>query len=229
MSREVVPIPLAPALLKRLERELTDTLMTRVTSYARSRIPMKRRVGVACFDNSADEAEVMAQDAITLTILGHRVWNPDVDLFTHLCGVIRSESTREKRNAEKRGHHLPVDAMRLDESYDGKLIKDHAEMSNRAGSDATARPRRVASIADAARRFLAELRPHAHRDPHVRMLLDAYESGCKSRKDVLAMTDLSPDEYRNARRKLDRMIQNLPTTFNEGVLDALEYTHDHAQ
>ena len=74
------PAPPAPALLDRLHHELTDALLERVKRYAMRRVGAKRVAGIPCFDDEL-EAEHMATEAATLTVLGHRAWDPEVDLF----------------------------------------------------------------------------------------------------------------------------------------------------
>jgi len=224
MKPDVEPIPLSPALLSRLERELTDPLVDRLRRFALTRVAIKRRRGVPCFEKAEDEAEIMAQDAVTLTVLGHRQWHPEVDLYTHLWGVIRSESSKEAAHAKK-FCHTSVDALSMDESHGGDA-GIHADIT-RGGPDSWSRPGHIVSAHDANRRLLDQLRVLSHREPTVAMLLDAYEAGCTTRKEVLAATQMSPGDYRNARRKLDRMIAALPDNLNEGAHDALEITYDY--
>jgi len=220
---DVVPKPLPPALLARLERELTDALLDRVRRFAETRVELKRRLGIPCYERKEQEAEIMVQDAITATVLGQRAWNPEIGLYDHLCGVVRSESSTEAARATRRPH-TSVQALAMDESHGGD-----AEISGqitRSGPAPIARPAGVLSASDAARRSIDALRVLARGEPTVTMLLDAYQSGCVTRKDVMAVTGMSADTYRNARRKLDRMNKALPDNLSEGVQDALEISYD---
>lgn len=220
--REVGPAPLSPPLLKRLERELTPELLDRVRRFARTRVMAKRRAAVPGYDDPDDEAEILARDAVGLTILGHRPWDPERPLFTHLCRVVRSESSVDIRRASK--FHLgSFDEIPMDDSVgDGDRL--HVKATHEAPT-ALSRPRRNVTLTDAKRRLLDALRGLVHRDPAVTMLLDAYESGCTGRRDILDVTGMSPDTYRNARRKLDRMLAALPDNLNESAFDALEISH----
>lgn len=227
MKSDVDPIPLAPDLLERLERELTDELMNRLIGYAETRVLVKRRCRVPTYEKKRDEAELMAQDAISLTIIGHRTWNPEVGLYEHLCGVVRSESTKEADQAIHRKLE-PLTVSANDESH-GDEEKREAKATKATTDEPTRalRPRSAIAMLDAKRRLLDPLRLMARREPLVEMLLDAYESGCTTKKEVLAVTGMSHDEYRSARRKLDTMLQHLPDNLSEGAQDALEITYDY--
>lgn len=217
------PIPLPPALLERLRRELNEPVRKRVLAFAKQRVAVLRHARIPTAEDAAREAEILVQDAVTATILGHRRWDPSLPLYDHLCGVIRSETGNRAAHARKH-RHLPVQARNLDESSDGDAAL-HAKMTSQ-GPTSLARPGRIVSTADAARRLCQRLRQQARGKPTaVTKLIDAYESGCESRKDVLDVTDMTEDEYRNARRILDRMLAALPEDFHDGARDALEITH----
>lgn len=218
------PIPPPPDILDRLHRELTDHLLERVKRYARRRVGAKRVAGIPCFDPDL-EAEHMATEAAALTVLGHRTWNPSVPLFQHLCGVVRSVSA-EAIEHHNRVHTDVLGRLSLDDSHgddaklDARLVRDH-------GSDHARRPARAVSLADARDQLVAGLRVLARGDAHVTMLLDAYESGCEERADVLDVTGMSESAYRNARRRLDRMVDALPDTLKDGAMDALEVSYGY--
>lgn len=225
MKRSVDPIPLAPQLLERLERELTDELIDRLVGYAEVRVLVKRRCGVPGYERKRDEAEVMVQDAIALTIIGHRTWNPEVDLYDHLCGVLRSESTKEAAQALHRKvealAHAPNDGEREDVTDERKETSQHDQPVR------AMRPRSMMALTEAKRRLIEPLRIMARREPLVGMLLDAYESGCSTKREVRAVTGMTHDEYRSARRKLDTMLTHLPDNLSEGAHDAMEITYDY--
>ena len=221
---DALPIPPAPELLDRLRHELTPHLLERVKRYARQRVGAKRVAGIPCFDPDV-EAENMATEAATLTILGHRNWNPSVPLFQHLCGVVRSLST------EAIEHHnlLPTDPLgrfSLEDSH-GDDAKLDLQLARDHGTERTQRPKRAATLADARDHLVEGLRVMSRGDAHVTMLLDAYQSGCEDRADVLDCTGMSEAEYRNARRRLDRLVDALPETIKEGAVDALEVSYGY--
>jgi hypothetical protein len=224
MTDDHAPLPLPPVLLERLRRELTDPLKARVLAFAKTRVGVLRSARIPTLDDPEQEAEILVQDAVTSTILGHRRWEPDLPLYDHLCGVVRSETGNRAAHARKH-RHVSVQARNLDESSDGSA-KLHARITQKAPTS-LARPGRNVSTGDAARKLCQRLREHALGKPAtVRMLIDAYESGCEDRKDILDATEMTADEYRNARRILDRMLAALPDDFHDGALDALEITHD---
>ncbi len=216
-------IPPAPEVLDRLHLELTDHLLARVKLYARRRVGAKRAAGIPCFDANL-EAEHMATEAATLTVLGQRTWNPEVSLFVHLCGVVRSLSTE----AVKHHQRLPTEVFRRPsfEDSQGDDVEFDAKLAQR-GSERTLRPKRAATLADARDQLLVGLRVMSRGDAHVTMLLDAYEAGCEERVDILDCTGMSAADYRNARRRLDRLVVALPDTIRDGAIDALEVSYGY--
>ncbi|MCA9674361.1 MAG: hypothetical protein KC464_04890 [Myxococcales bacterium] len=224
MKESDVPKPLPPPLLEQLRRELTNSLLARVRAFAASRVGLLRSAKIPTYDDPKQEAEVMAQDAVTSTILGHRRWDPALPLYDHLCGVVRSESSNRIAHAKKH-HQLSLQNRRLDDSQD-ENVAFHGRVA-RKGPTSVARPSRIVSLGDAARRMAAQLRQAALMKPAtVTLLIDAYEDGCENRKEVLAATGMTEDQYRNARRILDRMIATLPEDFQESAHDALEISYD---
>jgi hypothetical protein len=219
MRSDGVPMPLDRPRLEQLERELTDPRMERLRRFAEQRVLMQKRSGVVGYDDPKHEAEILVQNAITLTILGNRCWRDDLDLYDHLCGVIRSESSAEVRRVAKRGE-TAFDPLALDQSHHDE---DNLETPRRGVS--SHRGLRSKSLAEAVRHVTAPLRALTAHDDNVDKLIDAYESGCSSKKEVRAVTALSHDEYRSARRKLDRLLAKLPEPLTEGVRDALEISY----
>ena len=218
------PAPPGPELLDRLHHELTDHLLERVKRYARRRVGAKRVAGIPCFDPDV-EAENMATEAATLTILGHRNWNPSVPLFQHLCGVVRSVSA-EAVEHHNRLHTDVLGRLSLEDSH-GDDAKLDLQLARNHGNEHTQRPKRAATLADARDQLVASLRIMARGDDHVTMLLTAYEVGCEDRADVLDCTGMSAADYRNARRRLDRLVDALPDTINDGAIDALEVSYGY--
>lgn len=215
------PIPPAPDVLDRLRMELNDELLERVKLYARQRVGAKRVAEIPCFDTDV-EAENMATDAATLTVLGHRTWNPCVPLFEHLCGVVRSVSSDEIAHAHL-GHYDVIGRLSLDESHGDDVALDCKLTVYNA--DRARRPKAVATFADTRDRMMEVLRIACRGDHHVTQLLDAYEAGCEDRAEVLDCTGMSENDYRNARRRLDRAIDALPDNIHTEALDALEVSH----
>jgi hypothetical protein len=224
MNEARPPAPPGPEVLDRLHLELTAHLLERVKHYARQRVGAKRVAGIPCFDPDV-EAEHMATEAATLTILGHRTWNPSVPLFQHLCGVVRSVSA-EAVEHHNRLHTDTLGRLSLEDSH-GDDAKLDLQLARDHGSEHTQRPKRAATLADARDHLVESLRIMSRGDDHVTMLLDAYQSGCEERADVLDCTGMSADEYRNARRRLDRLVDALPETIKDGAVDALEVSYGY--
>jgi hypothetical protein len=221
MKNAAPPIPPAPEVLDRLRLELTDELLERVKLYARQRVGAKRVAEIACFDTD-DEAENMATDAATLTVLGHRTWNPCVPLFEHLCGVVRSVSSDEIEHAHLY-HHDAIGRLSLEESQGDDVAQDLKLTFH--NPDRARRPKAVASFTDARDRIMSCLRIAARGDHYVTQLLDAYEAGCEDRAEVLDCTGMSESDYKNARRRLDRAMAALPDNIHTAAHDALEVSY----
>lgn len=225
MKDDAAPAPLPPPLLERLRHELREpTLKPRLLAYARKRVGALRLAGIPVHLDSDHEAEILVQDAVTATILGQRRWEPDVSLFHHLCGALRSETANRVKHAG-RSRHVSMHAGALDDSSDDLSPLDGAMTRGRAGTAAL--PGHAVSTGDAVRRLMHALRELAiDKPPTVTALLDAYEDGCDGRQAVLTETGLTIDEYRSARRILDRMVRSLPHESYQGARDALEITYD---
>lgn len=224
MNETDEPIPLPPAQLEQIRREFDKPLRARLLAFAKTRAAVLQKAQVAAAVDPSKEAELLVIEAVSATILGHRRWDPSLPLYDHLCRVIRSQASNRVRHAD-RNRHVYMHDQRLDESTDGSA-KLHAKITRRAPVS-VAQPGRVVSLGDAARRVCQRLREQAVCKPAtVTQLIDAYEAGCEDRRDVLDLTGMTEDEYRNARRILDRMLAALPDDLHERALDALESSYD---
>ncbi|MCA9675167.1 MAG: hypothetical protein H6708_27790 [Kofleriaceae bacterium] len=125
----------------------------------------------------------------------------------------------------KRLQTTPVGRLSLEDSHGDDAQLDAAMTCN--GNERTRRPKRAASLVEASDQLLAGLRILARGDAQVTQLIDAYEAGCEERADILGCTDLTEAQYRNARRRLDRMVEALPTTIRDGAADALEVSYGY--
>lgn len=215
------PIPPAPDVLDRLHRELTDDMLDRVQRYALRRVGAKRVAGLSCFDDEL-EAEHMATDAATLTILGHRTWDLNVPLFEHLCGVVRSTSSNEIKQ-HKKIPRATLGRLSMDDSHGADADLD-AQLTTLGAMDIQ-RPTHAFTLADARDHLVTSLRLMSRTDAVVTQLLDAYRSGAEDRAEVLECTGMTEGQYRNARRRLDRLIEALPEHIKDGAADALEVSY----
>lgn len=225
MPRTVVqPDPPPPEIAARLRRELTTEMLDRVAKFARRRVRLKRRKGVPCRKDTDLEAEDMAINAATLTVLGVRAWNPSVELFTHLCGVVRSVSTDDIVHYTKQPTRS-LHPMPMDESNEGiHTIDAHAAVHN---TPRAAKPKRLVTLTDASERIMGGLRVLAHADKEVTRLLDSFQDGCEDAAEARKYSGLSVAAYKFARRRLDRMIEALPENLDEDAFDALEVSYGY--
>lgn len=220
----VLPDPPPPEIADRLRRELTPEILERVAKFARRRIGVKRRNGVPCREDADMEAEDMAINAATLTVLGQRAWNPSVELFTHLCGVVRSVSSDDIAHHVKQPTR-PLHVVAMNDSSDGiHAVDAEAALFN---APRAAKPKRMVTLTDASNRLRGGLRVLARGDEEVKKLLDAFEDGCEDGGEARRYARLTIEAYRNARRRLDRMIEALPENLDEDAHDALEVSYGY--
>lgn len=173
--------------------------------FARMRANMVAHAGKRVDDFYVRE---LVQDAIDDTLDGVLAWHPErVSLEKHLLDSIRSRTRHDYVQAERFPHHS-FDATSAPEG----LMAD-VESSLAADQGATA----SAEVATAADRALVELRRIAANDADVLRLLDAYVDEATKKADVLRVAKLTSKRYEAARKRLHRLVLQLPTEVREAV------------
>jgi len=160
--------------------------------YARVRARMVARAG-----RRVDElyARELVQDAIDDTIEGTIVWDPArVTLEKHLLDAIRSRTRHDYVRALKFRH---------------RGIDEQAHVADS--------PHEQLALIELAERTLAELRQLAARDHDVLRLLDAYAEGATKKIEVMRVAGLTSRRYEAARKRLQRLVRELPTEVREIV------------
>ena len=183
--------PPGPEVLAAIEAALEPGTLRKVFGYARKRMFLLQKAGVGV-DLEADD---LVNQVIVDTAQGRLTWKPDaVALSTHLCGAIRA---RTSKLLTRRKAAAPEDAI------------DDALVEREPGADPTG------ELA-ARREVVRNVKEHLFRaamakgDEGVQLLLMAYEEGTEGRSAIGDATGLTPNDVTNARKRLDRLIEELP-------------------
>lgn len=164
----------------------------RLKRYARVRARMVAHTG-----RRVDElyARELVQDAIDDTLEGVIAWDPArVSLEKHLLDAIRSRTRHDFVQATKFRHHAVDEHTRVDDSL-------HA---------------RVEMVA-VAERTVTDLRALAVRDHDVLRLIGAYTEEATKKVEVMRVSGLTSKRYEAARKRLNRLVLQLPTEVREVV------------
>ncbi len=158
-----------------------------VFGYARKRAFILRQAGVGVDLEQND----LVNQVIVDTVRGRLTWNPDaVALSTHLCGAIRA---RTSKLLTRRKPTAPEEVM-------DKVLAKREPDSDPTGQRA------------ALREVTEKVKTHLFRaatekgDEGVPLLLMAYDEGIEGRSEVT-----------NARKRLDRLIAELPPELVEAA------------
>lgn len=144
-------------------------------------------------------AQGLVQDVIDDTLEGTIAWDPQrVTLAKHVRDAVKSRSRHQYRRA-LRDRHV---------SLDGKgalLVDDATAVAHReTAAEQAERARCVAAV-------LERIRASAGDDVEVVKLLDAMERGAETRGEILHVAGLTKLQYDAARKRLDRLIETLPS------------------
>ena len=200
----------SPEFLGELERQSKRDDLEPVYRYAMARIPMVAKAGGRSDQGYAEE---MVQDALGDTIMGGLRWDPEKrTLAQHLIRAIRFRTKDEALRVSRFRHHALVSAAD-DESCDVHPIAEEASLA--VAVPATREQRAVAA------EIMLVLRRRAAGDDRVLDLLDSFEDGATSRDDVMHLTGMSAAAYKNARRRLALLVEQLPAILRLAAREAL--------
>ncbi len=184
--------PPGPEVLAAIQAELGQPRTLRVVfGYARKRAYALAKAGVG-IDLDHDD---LVNQVIVDTVRGRLTWKPEaVALSTHLCGAIRGRTSKLLTRRKPAAAEEAIDA---------------ALAEREPGADP------MGELA-ARREVVRKVREHLFRaatakgDDDVQMLLMAYEEGVEGRSAIGDATGLSPSDVTNARKRLDRLVAELP-------------------
>jgi RNA polymerase sigma-70 factor (ECF subfamily) len=159
---------------------LTRAELLRLSGFARYRM---RALGSNARGRTHDD---LMSEAVTATLAGSRRWNKQaVDLFGHLCGVMRSVSSHWREEAGRVETPWP-------ETYGDQAVP--VDMP----SDDIDAPRRLIAAEE-----LARIRAHFADDGRVTAVLADFEEGLKG-PEIKARHGLTQVEYETILKRLRR-------------------------
>jgi hypothetical protein len=179
--------------IEAFERQLDDSLYDAAWRYAGRRAAFVGRV------RKIDEgyAQGLVADIIEDTLAGVISWDPErVELRKFVLDAIKSRTRHDYLRA-RRQRHFSLD--------DGGM----AALDRVAALEHETEPEKAERL-QAVDATIAAVRTAAADAPDVLRLLDAYENGAETRAEVLQMTGLTKLQYDAARKRLDRILEDLP-------------------
>ena len=195
--------PPGPDVLAAIQAALAEPRTLRVVfGYTWKRAFLLRKHGVGV-DLDVDD---LVNQVIVDTVCGTLTWKPDaVALSTHLCGAIRSR-TWKLLNRRK-----PTDT----EDAIDEVLAEREPDADPTG-ELAARRDVVRKVKDHIFRMATE-----KGDEGVQLLLMAYEEGVEGRSAIADATGLSPSDVTNVRKRLGRLIEELPQELAEAAREVI--------
>lgn len=145
-------------------------------------------------------ARDLVQEILDDTMYGRIAWDPvRVDLRKHVYDAIKSRSRHHYRRALRLRHFS------LAEARTNRLV-DEASIAGTLETELE-RAERLESITA----VVAAVRERAGDDVEVQRLLDAYEQGIANRSKILEVAGLTKLQYDAGRKRLDRLLEELPS------------------
>jgi len=192
-----------PAWEDAFEVQLTGEMTASVMIYAKKRAEWIQRITKR---HDTFLARELYQDAVTDTWLGDVKWDPaKVPLELHLKRTIRSRSAA-------RVEHLidfPEDRVRTLKLDMETKMSDAMEVGQ--ASD-------LSSYVDD---VVSQLYDLARGDAEVVQILDCFAVDQVDRRDIMRATRMDRVTYHNARRRLVRLVEDLPNDLRERALRAM--------
>ncbi len=186
--------------------QLTHDLADKVAAFAKRRARyVERKKGT----RDGNLARELYQDALGDTWSGGVHWDPNnSSLELHLKRVITSRTSHELQRLER----FPQVSVHAGSSEVERAISEVLEAERESGSGD------LKSHVDDVVEALLLL---AGGDDDVVQLLDAYGRGHVDRHSMLRATTLSSTAYHNARRRLLRLVEQLPQHVRDAAIEAM--------
>lgn len=192
------------------DSQATTKLLDQVHRATRARM----RVYAGSGKVNDGDVDDMVMNAITDTLDGTLGWHHETKpLLQHLLDTVRFRVRDEAR----KGWRNNARSKRTGEATDTLLTESWLAGSS---SDSPDEALHVRQTADG---VVAELRGRIGDDREVSTLFDAMvERGLLERTDIMKETGMTAAAYRNARRRLDRTLLELPAETRNAVVAALQ-------
>jgi len=191
-------------------KQLTDEMMERVLKQT---MILVRKVERRTPWRDPMTTDDRLHNAIMKTLDRTVTWDPQrVDLERFLLGVIASEISHDIEHAERFQHDSLDDADRNQDALE-------------AATSEALEEERVVKVEIPKRawwsKVMTELRKHASDDKYVLAILDAYDRGRLTRREVMAFTGLSSKQYHAAYQRLMRSAQKVNEDVRELIMQAI--------
>lgn len=185
-------------------------LYRRALAFARGSVSMLQSGGVQV---ASAFAEDLLASAIADTWRGVLSWTPgpESSLLDHITAAIRSRARDEGKRA-RRYPSASLDAHEEDEDGDRTSLWTEAENALAANAPATDVTEKIFAI-----EAFDRARALAGGDHEVVKMLDEIRSGATDRADLMRAMGMSARRYESVRRRLDRLLLELPASMRRGV------------
>ncbi len=192
------------------DKQLSDEMMERVIKQT---MILVRKVERRTPWRDQQTADDRLHSAIVKILDGKLRWEPArVDLERFLLGAITGVISNEIAHAERFQHQSLDDESRNQEALEA------------ATSDAIAAERVVKNEVPTRAWWtdlIAQLRKHARGDRYTIAILDAYDDGKLTRREVLACTGMTSKQYHAAYQRLMRAAQKVDADVRELIAQAI--------
>lgn len=191
--------------------QATNVLRRQAMNFARHRVRMIEQSG-GRVDSS--HAEDLVQDVLGDTWRGVLAWKPDeVSLLTHVNFAVRSRTRHDREHAEK-FPHVPL-ALPDEEDEGAPSVMNEAEEALAATALEAAPEERFLGV-----KVFSQLRALAAGDRELLAVLEAMRGGAVDRADLMRVTGMPGRTYENVRRRLDRLVEELPQRLVRSVTES---------
>lgn len=204
------------------DKQYTREQIRALNKHARELLKCYRRKGL----QATDTVEDRIYGALAKLFDGSRVWDPtNVDLHGFLIGVIASDLSAEL-GRQKRVPMVSFDrpSVLREDSYTGEVM----DLSNAAASASIEEGWKVPVVCESTDEAwelaLASLREMANkrkRDADVIKLLDAFEAGVITKREVMTHLKWKPYRYRVAYERLAALANEADPDVRDAISEAL--------
>jgi hypothetical protein len=188
---------------------ITPDIKQRILRYAARRVQMIAAEGCPV---ASDEPDILLADAIADTLTGVVSWDRRYHLSFHLCSVVRTRTWNQIVRA-KRYLHVPLEAAVEQEEL--------VALQRADGRHAQYEPDSLLAIARTTHELYRTLRHRATSDAALLAILDAYALGFVRPREVMERTRMTRAEFLNARRRLNRVLVQVPTGLRRAAQDLI--------
>lgn len=200
---------------EKVEEQATPKMFERLHRAARARL--RTFAGPKGKVNAADVDDVVSS-VVTDTLDGRLTWDPEKEpLEQHLLDAVRF---RVRDQWERHQPHLH-DQLEEGDGADAVVERAAAGAVVPAALESPVTSQRDGRIKAVHDEVIAWLKPRVADKPEVLRLLELYMQGITDRDEVIREGGMNETTYHNARRRLGRLVQDMPAKLRAAALAAL--------